>query len=503
MSAGPSEVAARVLALATAQSDSLAVADDRRRLAYGELARSASAAAAALRADGVVPGDRVGLISDNSADYLVAALGTWIAGAVLAPIHPAFGPSELQYVVGNAQPRVILVEEGRTAMLNKYDVEVRSLESVARSDAGGVEKPADVDPNALALIYYTSGSTGRPKPVAHSHAGIAAGVIAYIDVWHLSSSDRTLVCLPMSLAFGLTTGSIATLLAGGTVVVLPRYKPVRVAAAMSAERITVFHGVTTMFVKMLDYLRDEGKSLGATKLRLCISGGEPRNEPAFAQWRELTGCPVHDTYCASECWPVVTYDPRQDPEPRLGSAGRVVPGAEIRIIDPDGNDVATGKIGEGIWRAPALMLGYWNESGLTDEAFTADGWFRSRDLVRMDESGYVYVTGRIADTIIRGGSNISPAEVESVIVRHDGVRDVAVVGIADPVYGEEVAAAVVLAPGVDFDPEALAAFCRADLAAYKVPTRYLRVTELPRNANGKLVRRDVVPMIGSDAVSVA
>jgi long-chain acyl-CoA synthetase len=200
---------------------------------------------------------------------------------------------------------------------------------------------------------------------------------------------------------------------------------------------------------------------------------------------------------------VVTYDPRQDPEPRLGSAGRVVPGAEIRIIDPDGNDVATGKIGEGIWRAPALMLGYWNESGLTDEAFTADGWFRSRDLVRMDESGYVYVTGRIADTIIRGGSNISPAEVESVIVRHDGVRDVAVVGIADPVYGEEVAAAVVLAPGVDFDPEALAAFCRADLAAYKVPTRYLRVTELPRNANGKLVRRDVVPMIGSDAVSVA
>jgi long-chain acyl-CoA synthetase len=492
-------VVADILAHASRRPDAPAVTDPSRRLSFGELARATERTAAALRAEGVEAGDRVGLVSENSTDYLVAALATWAAGAVLAPIHPAFGPSELDYVLGNANPRLILTQRGHGSELADRDVRTCGLEAIAAGEGDRGDTPAvDVDPAAPALIYYTSGSTGRPKPVAHSHAGIAAGTHAFTEVWHLGPDDRSLVCLPMSWAFGLTTGSISTLVAGGSVVILPRYNPVHVSAAIEEEGVTVLHGVTTMFVKLLEYLGEAGRDLSTDSLRLCISGGEPRNERAFERWRALTGCAIYDNYCASECWPVVTYDPRADPEPHPGSAGTVVPGAALRIIGDDGAEVPQGETGEGIWRAPAQMLGYWEEPDLSRDAFTADGWFHSRDLVRMDSSGHVYVVGRVADTIITGGNNVSPSEVETVLGRHASVSEVAVVGVADEVYGEAVAAAVVLAPGAEFDPDALAELGRGSLAPYKVPTHFHRVDRLPRNANGKLLRREVGSLIRTE-----
>lgn len=486
---------ARILAHATDRPEATAIVDPARRLSYGELARATEAAAAALRAEGVEPGDRVGLISENSLDFLVAALGTWAAGAVLAPIHPSFGRSELDYVLENARPRILLTQGGHEGQLVDHGVPIRSLEAVATAAEASEDPKVEVDPAEAALIYYTSGSTGRPKPVAHSHEGIAAGTAAFADVWHLGPDDRALVCLPMSWAFGLTTGSISTLVAGGSVVVLPRYNPVRVTEAIAAEGVTVLHGVTTMFVKLLEYFETADGGIDCSSLRLSISGGEPRNETAFARWRTLTGCSIFDNYCASECWPVVTYDPHREADPVAGSAGTVVPGAALRIVGEDGSEVPPGEVGEGIWKAPAQMLGYWEEPALSSEALTADGWFRSRDLIRMDASGHIYVVGRIADTIITGGNNVSPAEVETVLARHPGVSEVAVVGVPDPTYGEAVAAVVVLAPGADLDPDALAKLGRESLAPYKVPTHFHSVDRLPRNGNGKLSRRQIQSLI--------
>jgi long-chain acyl-CoA synthetase len=261
--------------------------------------------------------------------------------------------------------------------------------------------------------------------------------------------------------------------------------------------------VTTIYVKLLAYARELERTPDLRSLRLCVSGGEPRNEPAFDRWRELTGCPVHDVYCASECFPVVTYDPHVDPQPRPGCAGNVVPEARMRVVDETGRDVSTGEVGEALWRGPALMLGYWEEPELTAAAFTADGWYRSRDWARMDEDGYVYVTGRVSDMIIRGGSNVSPAEVEGVLYQHPHVADVAVVGVPDEEYGEQVAAAIVLEPGGRFDPQAFARFCESKLAPFKIPTLFRELPELPRNANGKVVRRDIAPLLARDAVEAS
>ena len=254
--------------------------------------------------------------------------------------------------------------------------------------------------------------------------------------------------------------------------------------------MTFFAGVTTMFVKMVAAMeRDDAPR--PVSLRLCISGGEPRNEAAFDRWRELTGTPVHDVYAASECFPVVTYDPTRDPLPRRGFAGRVVDDAAMRIVGPDGSDVALNEAGEAWVHGPALMLGYWNDPQTTAAALTDDGWYRMGDLVEMDD-GYVRVVGRLNDVIIHGGANVSPAEVERVLVSHPAVREAAVVGVADPVYGQQVVAAVVPEGGAAPEAEELQAHCAASLAAYKRPTRYVFVDQLPRNANtGKVQRRDV------------
>jgi long-chain acyl-CoA synthetase len=505
-------VAEVIVELAAATPDAVAVADGDRRLSFAELAGGALGFAGRLTAWGLEPGDRVGLYAANSAEYLLLALGTWMAGGVVATVYPEFGHSELEYVLSNATPRILIAEPGRRSAAEAaveatgvacevYDLDVGGGQGLP--DAPALVRPATLEMGAAGLICYTSGSTARPKPVTHSHRGIAGGCRAYAEVWHLSASDRTLVCLPMAWLYGLTTTALATLIRGGTVVSLPRYNPVAVVDAVSRERVTVFPGVTTMFAKLAQYVGDERPGAEMSSLRLCVSGGEPRNEPAFDRWRELTGCPVHDVYCASECWPVITYDPVAEPEPIPGSAGIVVPGSHMRVVDEAGAEVPAGETGHALWRAPGLMLGYWNEPELTARAFTDDGWYRSGDYVRVDPDGHVYVMGRASDLIIRGGSNVSPAEVELVLGRHPDVGEVVVAGVPDPVYGEQVAAAVSILPGGRFDADALKEFCAAELAPYKVPTVLRHFEELPRGATGKVARKEIAALLAADAAASA
>jgi long-chain acyl-CoA synthetase len=491
-----------IVEVADAAPETEAVVAGDHRLSFAELVSEALGFAGRLVASGLEPGERVGLYAANSAEYLVIAVGTWMAGGVLATVYPDFGPSELEYALGNAAPRILVADLGRRsaaeAATRATGVTCEVWPTDALGDAPPLARPVEVDTRAPGLICYTSGSTARPKPVTHSHGGVADGVRAYAEVWHLGARDRTLVCLPLAWLYGLTTAAMTTLIAGGTVVVLPRYNPVAVMDALRREQVTFFPGVTTMFSKLVRYIGEEAPDAETRSLRLCVSGGEPRNESAFAHWRELTGCSVHDTYCASECWPVVTYDPVAEPEPVAGSAGIVVPGARMRVVDKSGADAPPGEIGVGLWRAPALMLGYWNEPELTATALTEDGWYRSGDFVRVDSDGHVYVMGRASDLIIRGGSNVSPAEVESVLGRHPDIVEAAVIGIPDPIYGQQVAAAVVVAPGGRFDPDLFAAFCAAELAGYKIPTVFREFTALPRGATGKVARREIAARLTAD-----
>jgi long-chain acyl-CoA synthetase len=249
-----------------------------------------------------------------------------------------------------------------------------------------------------------------------------------------------------------------------------------------------------MFVKIVHYLQGSDGAPDLSSLRLTVSGGEARNEPIFDEWRRFGGSPVLDAYCASECIPVITYDPAVDREARRGSAGRVVPEAAMKIVGPDGVEVARGDVGVALWRSPGMMVGYWNEPELTAGAMTADGWFHAGDYVRMDEDGYVYIVGHVSDMIIHGGSNVSPSEVEAVLTADPRIAEAAVVGLPDSEYGEAVAAVVVTADRVPLPDEELTRLCAARLAPYKVPTIFRQVGELPRNATGKIKRRDLASL---------
>jgi long-chain acyl-CoA synthetase len=292
---------------------------------------------------------------------------------------------------------------------------------------------------------------------------------------------------------------MTTLLAGGTVLPLARTKPELLVDTMAEEGATFLAGVTTIFAKLVEYLRGLAQVPHLSTLRLCISGGEPRNERVFDGWAELTSCAVHDNFAASECFPVITYDPIEDPVPVPRSAGKVIEGAGMRVIDPaTGRDVRPGTPGEALWRGPALFAGYWRDPDATAKALTDDGWYRTSDLVRVDERGYVFVEGRLSDMIIRGGSNVSPSEVEAVVRAHADVRDVAVVGVPDATYGQAVVAVVVAADVERFDSARVAAWCRTQLAGYKVPTSFVTVDALPLNpATGKVDRRTIVAQLAS------
>ena len=483
----------------------IALVDARARLSYGELNDRVNAFAQRLQAAGTRPGHRVVLIADNSTHHAVVAFALWRAGATLVTIYPSSTVPEFEYAIDNAQPmlviagsRVVHLVRSATAALGVPLVELTTegtLTGLTVPEATAVG-PTRVDPNALALICYTSGSTSRPKAVMHSHSGLLAAATSYARVWHLGPADTTMVALPMAWAFGLVTTTMAALTSGGRVLLLARSDPDDMLANLTSHEVTVFAGVTTMFVKMVGSL-DRG-SAAPTTLRLCISGGEPRNDATFDRWQAITGCPVHDVYAASECFPVVTYDPELDPAPKPRSAGRVVPDAQLRLVGPDGADAGPSGPGEAWVRGPALMLGYWRDPELTSAVLTPDGWYRMGDLVEVDSDGYVHVVGRLTDLIIRGGANVSPAEVEAVLVRHPLVREASVVGLPDAGHGQRVVAAVVFEDLASAQEDTLRAHCAASLASYKVPSRVVPLDELPRNVNtGKVQRREVAELLAS------
>jgi long-chain acyl-CoA synthetase len=489
-----------VASIADSEPDRPALLTDAGPISYGELAERAAERAARLRAAGLRTGDRVVLVAENSSGFIIWAFAVWRAGCVLATVYPQSGADELHYVMRNAQPACVLTDIARAPALVRavsdcgLPIDVHTID-----DTGDVVTlPAadewflpSIDPEAVALICYTSGTTANPKPVAHSHRGLTAASRSYARAWRMSASDRTLVCLPMAWIYGLVSASLVTLVAGGVVVPLRRFHPALVIDAIERHGVTFFPAVTTMYVKLVSYLGANGRTPDLSSIRLNVSGGEARNELVFDEWRGLGGKPILDGYCASECIPVITYDPELDPEPRRGSAGRVVPDAQMRVVGRDGVEVARGHVGVALWRSPGMMVGYWNEPELTAQALTSDGWFRTGDYVRQDEDGFVYIVGRVSDMIIHGGSNVSPSEVEAVLTGDARIAEAAVVGLPDPEYGEKVAAVVVTADGIPLPDEELSRVCAERLAPYKIPGVFRQVGALPRNASGKVKRRDL------------
>ncbi|HEY0647778.1 AMP-binding protein [Phenylobacterium sp.] len=428
---------------------------DGRAVSYGELEAGAAHVAGRLAAEGVQPGDRVALQAEKSPESIMVYLGVLKAGAVYLPLNSAYTASEVDYFLGDAEPKVFITDPPA------WVVEARAHAPMAASVAR-----AEGD---LASLIYTSGTTGRSKGAMLSHGNLAANALALHEAWGFTSDDVLLHALPIFHVHGLFVALHCALLSGCPMVWLPKFADAEVLAGL--DRATVMMGVPTFYTRLL-------ASPGFTRakadgVRLFISGSAPLLPSTFAEFEERTGQRILERYGMSEAV-IITTNPL-DGDRLAGSVGYPLPGVELRI----GGGDETGVIQI---RGPSVFSAYWRMPEKTAEEVTADGFFITGDVGRQDADGRVWISGRAKDLIISGGYNVYPKEVELVLDELPGVTESAVIGVPHKDFGEGVVA-VVMGKG---DEAAMIAEARHQLAAYKAPKRVVFVDELPRNAMGKV-----------------
>jgi malonyl-CoA/methylmalonyl-CoA synthetase len=433
-------------------------------------------AVAALADLGITPGDRVVLSCEPSVDTVVAYLAIRAAGAVVVPANTAYTERELRHIVDDVRPALAvatdrdrftgLVAEAVAPGALTTDGPVNLLDGVVSL----ARRPDDP-----AMIAFTSGTTGAPKGAVLSAANLDASAAAVVEAWGWTSYDVLVLALPLFHMHGLGVGVNGTVAADAEAIVLPRFDADAVFDAAFEHGATMFFGVPTMYARLAEHPRLP--ELGA--LRLCVSGSAPLPAELWHRIREGCGQEVLERYGMSET-AMLTSNPLDGPR-RPGTVGVPLPGVQVRLGDGDGVEV----------RGPNVFAGYWERPEATADAFTDDGWFRTGDVGAFDDAGHLRLVGRSSELIITGGYNVYPREVEDVVRELAGVADVAVVGVPDDTWGEQVVGFVVKSPGASISADVLDAHVAGMLASYKRPRYWNFVDALPRNAMGK-VRRDVL-----------
>ena len=427
---------------------------DGSQISYGALEVGAGRVAARLRAEGVQPGDRVGLQAEKSVEGVMAYLGALKAGAIFLPLNAAYTAAEVEYFRADAEPRLLITDPAGY---------------LAGAPAEPLAATVARDASDLAAIIYTSGTTGRSKGAMLSHGNLAANALALYEAWGFSPDDVLLHALPIFHVHGLFVALHCAFLGGCPMVWLPKFADAEVLAGLS--KATVMMGVPTFYTRLLanpDFTRER-----ADHVRVFISGSAPLLESTFAEFEARTGRRILERYGMSEA-AIITSNPLEG-DRLAGSVGFPLPGVDLRI----GGGEETGVIEI---RGPSVFSGYWRMPEKTADEFTADGFFLTGDVGRRDPDGRVWISGRAKDLIISGGYNVYPKEIELVLDEMPGVVESAVIGLPHRDFGEGVAA-VVIGQG---DEAELIAAARAKLAAYKAPKRILFVDDLPRNAMGKV-----------------
>ncbi|MET8743949.1 long-chain fatty acid--CoA ligase [Streptomyces sp. NPDC004728] len=471
----------------------VAVVDSGTRITYRELWDGTLRCAGALRASGVRPGDRVAVLLPNSADFLYAYFGALAAGATVVPVHGLLVAEEVAYVLRHSGS-VVLIGGGPMWPVAEEGARAAGVRAVHGVPEGGdpltAAEPAA--PEDTAVILYTSGTTGRPKGALLTHLNIVlnASVIAH-DLLRLDVDDVVLGCLPLFHSYGQTCAMNATLRAGATLVLMPRFSGAGALELLAAEGVSVFMGVPTMYHALVEAAAQDDATHRPT-LRAAVSGGAALPVAVLERFEETFATQVLEGYGLTETSPVATFN---QPEigRRPGTVGHPVWGVEIGVADAAVEEavvlLADGEVGEVVVRGHNVFAGYLDDPAATARA-VVDGWFRTGDLGVRDEDGFLSIVDRKKDLVIRGGFNIYPREVEEVLVRHPAVSEVAVIGVPDEARGEEICAVVVLRAGAEAVTEQeLITWSRERLGRHKYP-RLVRFTgSLPLGPTGKVLKR--------------
>ena len=464
-----------------------------RQWTWDELDAESARCANLLCDRGVTPGDRVAVQVEKSPRALVLYLACLRAGAVYLPLNPAYPDRELDYFLGDAEPRAVVTRpespDPVAALCERHGAGT-PLTLGARDDGTLVEAcrtmpdrfdTVERQPEDLAALLYTSGTTGKPKGAMLTHANLFSNAEVLHAAWGFREDDVLLHMLPLFHTHGLFVACHTSLLNGTPMIFCQRFDATE--ACRLLPRATVFMGVPTYYVRLL---REAGFGAGqCANIRLFVSGSAPLLEQTFEEFRDRTGHTILERYGMTECG-MSTSNPLEG-ERRAGTVGPPLPGVDLRVSGEDGEPAGTGDVGEIELKGPNVFSGYWRMPEKTAEDFTADGWFRSGDLGWLREDGYVAIVGRGKDLVISGGLNVYPKEIELLIDKLDGVVESAVIGLPHPDFGEQVTAVVVRAPDATGPNEqSVIDALKPDLAGYKVPKQVFLVEELPRNAMGKV-----------------
>ncbi|WP_433305319.1 acyl-CoA synthetase [Actinoplanes sp. CA-030573] len=460
-----------------------------RAVTYARLDDRITRLAARLRSAGVGPGDRVAYLGPNHPAFVETMFATHLLGGIFVPLNFRLAAPEIDYMLEHSGAVALVHAPGSAFSVrpgtivevgDAYEKWLGSVSSPPIDVAVGMDDPA--------LILYTSGTTGRPKGAVLTHANVfwnCFNLLAGVDV---ASDERPLIGAPLFHVAALNQCLLPTFLKGGCSVLMPSWDVDEALTLIARHRITWMFGVAAMFAGLAQSPRWPDADLSS--LRSVMSGGAavPESLILAYQARGLTFC---QGYGMTETAPGATFLEARESRAHVGSAGLPVFFAGVRCVRPDLSDAPPGEPGEVLIRGPNVTPGYWNDAGATAAAFTADGWFRSGDLARVDEEGHLYVVDRLKDMYISGGENVYPAEVESVIFEHPGVAEVAVVGVPDPAWGEVGRAFIVPAPGAAVDGASIRAFLAPRLAKYKIPVYVDVVASLPRTGSGKVRKAEL------------
>lgn len=547
------EVVKAVARQGSGASNSIAVRADRKSYSYGKLILSAqkisnllcaSASRSTLngtKAVGSRDGTRVGIVAKPSPEFVAGVLGTWLSGRVAVPLALSYPEAELLHVMSDSDVSIVLSTEDHQELMqtvaSKSAAQFSLIPSVpsttddSLSEAGGlgestqkaVDVPVKVEGEDAALILYTSGTTGKPKGVVHTHQSVLAQVQMLKEAWEYSASDQFLHCLPLHHVHGLFNALLAPLYAGATVEFMPKFSVSGIwqrwresypeDATKADSAVTVFTGVPTMYTRLIqgyEAMEPDVQAISASaasKLRLMMCGSSALPYPVMQQWETITGHRLLERYGMTE-FVMALSNPLRGLR-NGGTVGKPLPGVEVKILAEDGSGNDTTGVGELCIRSPSLFREYWKLPEVTKASFTDDSFFKTGDAVTVDEDGYYIILGRTnADIMKVGGYKLSALEIEAVLLEHPAVSECCVLGLPDKTYGEAVCAIIVPQEEVkrrrqeEMKPaltlEELRTWAKEKLAPYKLPTWLYVWDSLPRNAMGKVNKKDLKKLLDAE-----
>ncbi len=480
------------------------------RISYKDLNTMIDKLAGGLEQSGIKPGDRVLLVMENCPEFIISYYAIIKMRGIVVPVNPHYTLNELSLIILDAMPSAVVTNHQLTPLFKKItadipipqgviatgysggEKDVRSFEKIIESGADNCSLDKTTNRHDVIELLYTSGTSGTPKGAMLTHNNLYQNALTFAQCCNITSSDRSLLIAPAHHAAAQTCVMNTSLLAGASLVVHEGWKgPKPLLEAIQNERITFYFGPPTMYALLVKYPDIEKYDLSSW--RLAFTGAAPTPPDVFKAFEEKFGLRLIEGYGLTETSPVATVMP-VDGLYKPGSIGLPLPGVEVGIVDYEDREVRVNQIGEIVIRGHNVMKGYYNRPEETDWV-TRNGWFHTGDLGYKDSDGYFFIVDRKKDLIIRGGLNIHPREIEEVLYTHPVIFDAAVVGVPDPIMGEEVMAFVLLRDGGQATPGEIQQFCSDKLARYKIPKFIRFVENLPKTTSGKLLRGELCKMI--------